>query len=174
MIYYRLATVFGYLLMGMAAVSFVVYLALLVGIASYMGDGIPFKVTAGCFVGGVLLFQTRSLIVDFLAERVAKHGLHTSGRVVALEHCGELDMDEKGFGDWYQLIVHVAPVPGMARGRDAYIEQLFKKSAAAWLAVGATVPIRYAPELELAMVEHADAYPRLHSGPQFGWRRNRE
>ncbi|OZI52680.1 hypothetical protein [Bordetella genomosp. 4] len=170
---YRLATVFGYVLLIGAVAFFIGYFALMVLVTGFFGNESVLKWAMGAFFLGILLFQARALVVDFLAERVVKHGVRTTGRVVAVEHSGKQEVGDRVWADWYQVIVQMAPLPGLTGERQAHIEQLFMKGATAWLKQGATVPIKYAPDLRLAIIDHEQAYPRLHAGSQFAWRRLR-
>lgn len=167
MMYYRLATIVGYGLMAAAIVSFGFYLAALIVVSSYMGDGPIYTTMVGCLIGGIFFLQTRALFTASVAERLTREGEATTAQVLSVVIFGERDMDEEEFADWYRLIVRLAPFPGMEQGRHLYIEQLFQKRAGDWLVPGVTVPVRYSRSMGVALVEHEDAFPRLHVGRQF-------
>jgi len=168
MIYYYLAGFLGYALMIGAVVCFVVYVAMLVSIINFFGNELAYKIILGCFLVGIMFFQLRSLIVDFISERVHKSGARIGGTILAAENCGHQGGDND---QWYQLIVELEPSAQTPAQRDVYIEQLFKERATEWLKKGQKVSVRYSPGMRLAIIDHEDAYQRLHAGPQFSRRR---
>ncbi|MBV7481800.1 hypothetical protein [Bordetella sp. BOR01] len=171
MIYYRLTTVFGYLLMAVALIVLAGYLLLFIFVSGFFGHKLIFNTWAGCFIASIVLFQIRSLVVDNLTERISRHGQAATAQVLAMAHVGGRHMGKRAVADWRQLKVKVLPMPGISDGRETYIEQLFAPNAVAWLKEGATVPIKYDADLKLAMIDHTDAYSRLRPGLQFRWRR---
>lgn len=169
MIYYTLAGVVGYALVVGATVCFLVYVGMLATLSNFFGNEHAYKIILVCFFVGIMFFQLRSLIVDFISERLVKTGVQASGTVLVAENCGKQGGDND---QWFQLRVAVTPSTDLPQPREVYIEQLFKESALQWLKPGVAVGIRYSPKWRLAIVEHADAYPRLHAGPQFSRRRS--
>ncbi|MBO1111816.1 hypothetical protein [Bordetella petrii] len=168
MIYYHLTGLLGYVLIIGSAACFLVYVALLVSITGFFGNEHAYNIILACFFAGIMLFQLRSLLVDFISEHVFKSGTRVAGKILAAENCGRQGGDNDR---WYQLVVELEPSQATLSGRDVYIEQLFKERAAEWLKQGAQVPVRYSPRMRLAIIDHEDAYQRLHAGPQFSLRR---
>ncbi|HYG42533.1 MAG TPA: hypothetical protein VEA17_06395 [Bordetella sp.] len=168
MIYYFLAGFVGYVLMIGSVVCFLVYVGMLASISNFFGNEHAYKIILVCFFVGVMFFQLRSLIVDFISEHLFKTGVPTSGTILVAENCGQQGGE---YDQWYQLRVRLNPSAGAPTGRDVYIEQLFKKRATEWLKQGANVPVRYSAKMRLAIIEHEDAFQRLHAGPQFSWHR---
>ena len=168
MIYYYLAGLLGYALMIGSVVCFLVYVAMLVSITNFFGNEHAYKIILACFIVGVMFFQLRSLVVDFISEHVFKSGVRMSGTILAAEQCGEQGGDKD---KWYQLLVELRPPDGTPVEQTVYIEQLFKACATAWLKQGANVFVKYSPGMRLAIIDHEDAFQRLHAGPQFSPRR---
>jgi len=168
MIYYYLVGLLGYALMIGSVVCFLVYVAMLVSITTFFGNEHAYKIILVCFLVGVMFFQLRSLVVDFISEHVFKSGVRMPGTILAAEHCGEQGGDKD---QWYQLLVELEPPEGIRLEQAVYIEQLFKECATAWLKKGTSVFVKYSPSMRLAIIDHDDAYQRLHAGPQFSLRR---
>lgn len=168
MIYYHLAGFLGYVLIIGSVACFLGYVALLVLITGFFGNEQAYQTILVCFFVGIMLFQLRSLLVDFISEHVFKSGKQVPGQILQAENCGQQGGDND---QWYQLMVQLDQSDGIPAVHAVYIEQLFKECAKKWLKPGARVAVRYAPKMRLAIVDHADAYQRLHAGPQFSWRR---